>query len=85
MSSKTGSALAGAGAGFSAARGTVAPGGVAVERNFGDGVRDNCVSSLLISASSAAISSFSARALSEIGSGFLFGKPCGLTFAPAGR
>ena len=54
-SSKTGSLAFGAGADFSTWWETVSPNGVAVERNFGSIVRVSCVSSVLISASSAAI------------------------------
>ena len=56
---------------------TVAPCGMAVERNFGAGARWICVSSFLISDSSAAIWSLSVRARSEIGSVFSSTTPYG--------
>src|SRR5271156_1129477 len=56
----------------SAVRITVAPCGMAVERSLGVGTRWICVSSFLISDSSAAIWSLSVRARAEIGSAFFF-------------
>src|SRR5271154_4832164 len=76
ISSNTGSCVAGDGAGanFSELCGTVAPCGMAVERSLGDGARWICVSSFLISDSSAAIWSLSVRARAAIGSAFFFFK-----------